>query len=662
VVDVGHYAIWLAFAVAIYALVSAVVGGVRARGGKGALAAAEPWVRSAERSVYAVAGLVTLAMVGLATALLTDRFDLEFVVLSSSREQPAIFKLALWAGQAGSFLLWAWILALVSAIAVYQNRARNRTLMPWVMASLMLNLLVFVALMTFVSNADPFHRLPDGHQLSNGRGMNPLLQHPLMLTHPPMLYTGFISFAIPFSFAIAALITGDLTTTWFRTTRRWAVFAWFILGVGVMLGGRWAYEVLGWGGYWAWDPVENASLMPWLVATAYLHSVMVQEKRGMLKIWNIVLIGLTYTLCIFGTFLTRSGIVQSVHSFADAGAIGSVFLFYVVGLTALYVGLVLWRLPHLRSQNRLQALVSRETSFLANNYVFLGLTVAILMCTLYPAYSQALEGARLEVGPEFFQTFAGPLALALLFLTGVGPLVAWRQATLANLRKSFLWPGLFALTVAIVLIVMGVREFYPVAFISLGAFVIGTVWEEYYRGIRARMRQGENLVQAFFELIRRNQRRYAGYIVHVAIVFMFFGFAGANYDIEATKLLKPGEKWELGGFTVEYRNVEELRHRHYSGVKARLALWQDGDPLIMLEPERRYYYQQETPSTLPAVFSNVAQDFYVILNGLEEDQSIALKAYINPLVNWIWIGGGVFIFANVLLLWPVPERKTSPKE
>jgi cytochrome c-type biogenesis protein CcmF len=646
-IELGSFALYLLLVSGVYAVVAAVAGALKGR---------LDLVRSAERAVYASFGLLCVAVLGLEAALLGDRFDLAFVAQNSSREQPAVFKLAaLWGGQAGSLLLWAFMLGGFSCLAVWQNRNRNRTLLPWAIAALMVNLLFFAGLLCFVSN--PFEVLPSERILSNGSGLNPLLQHPAMIIHPPLLYVGFVGFAIPFAFAFAALVTGQLGTQWFRTTRRWTITAWFFLGCGIMLGGRWAYEVLGWGGYWGWDPVENASLMPWLVGTAYLHSVMIQEKRGMLKIWNLVLVGLTYSLCLFGTFLTRSGVVQSVHSFTSSGWFGFVFLGYVAAVAAIFFAVLVWRVPELRSASKLDSVLSREASFLMNNWVFLGLCGIVLFGTLYPIFSEAITGARIQIGPPFFQRYAGPLALFLLLLTGIGPLIAWRRATWLNLRKSFLVPAVCAAIGSLVVFGLGVHEFYPVVFAALCAFVAGTILEEYGRGIRARMRRGEGPVRAFFELVRRNQRRYGGYVVHLAVVLFFIGFAGAAFNLEETRLLHPGESWELGRYTLEYRQVRPVRDPHYAGVVARVAVYNEGRPVGILAPEKRMYFQQEQPTTIPAVASNLREDLYVILAGLEPDQSAALKVYVNPLVNWIWIGGWVFVFGNALVLWPLPERR-----
>jgi cytochrome c-type biogenesis protein CcmF len=566
-IELGSLAIYLTVFFGTYSLCAAVLGYIKNR---------PDWIASARRGVYAVFFLVTLAMIGLEVAFLADRFDLAYVTQNSSREQPWFYKLpALWGGQAGSLLLWAWILAAFSALVVFQNRGGNERLMPWVIAGLMANVLFFAGLVAFITS--PFEPLPFDQRFSNGAGLNPLLQHPAMLIHPPILYLGFVGFAVPFAFAFAALVTGELGQVWFRTTRRWAVTAWFFLGCGIMLGGRWAYEVLGWGGYWAWDPVENASLMPFLAGTAYLHSVMIQEKRGMLKIWNLALIGLSYSLCLFGTFLTRSGAVQSVHSFTSSGWFGFVFLAYVIVVAGIFFGLLIYRVPELRSQSRLDSVLSREASFLMNNWAFLGLCALVFFGTLYPVISEAVYGERVQVGPPFFNRYAGPIALFLLLLTGVGPLIAWRRATWVNLRKSFVWPAAAALLSVPLLVVLGVQKVYPVAFGALCTFVTATIFEEYWRGIRAHMRRGEGPIQGFWSLIQRNQRRYGGYIVHLAVVLMFVGFAGAAFNLEETRLLKPGEQWEIAGYTLEYRQSRPVSHPHYASAVARVAVY-EGDP------------------------------------------------------------------------------------
>jgi cytochrome c-type biogenesis protein CcmF len=437
------------------------------------------WTRVAERATIVVSLFVGLAMLALFYAFATFDFQLSYVAAHSARSMEIQYRLAaLWGGQAGSLLLWLFMLCAYASACVVVNKDQNRTLMPWVVSTLLANMLLFLVLLVFVT--DPFEKLPPEHVMSDGNGLNPLLQHPVMMIHPLMLYTGLVGFAVPYAFAFAALMTGELGTTWFRTTRRWTLFPWLFLSIGIVLGGRWAYEVLGWGGYWAWDPVENASFMPWLAGTAYLHSVMIQEKRDMLKTWNLLLIGLTYSLCLFGTFLTRSGIVQSVHAFAQTPIFTGIFLAYVLVTLGVFLAALFARRKVIRSENQLEAVLSREASFLLNNWVFVAILLVVFWGTLFPVFSEAATGNRIAVGPKFFNTMNGPLALLLLLLTGIGPLIAWRKASVANLRRQFVWPVLTGLaTAALVIVLVGDRtNFYALMAWSLGGFVTGTIVQE----------------------------------------------------------------------------------------------------------------------------------------------------------------------------------------
>jgi cytochrome c-type biogenesis protein CcmF len=549
-----------------------------------------------------------------------------------------------------------------STACALANRRSNPRLLPWVFASLLGNALFFLVLTNFVTN--PFEKLPPGDVLSDGNGLNPLLQHPVMLIHPLMLYMGFVGFAVPFSFGLAALVTGDLGTAWLRSTRRWTLVPWFFLSIGILLGGRWAYEVLGWGGYWAWDPVENASFMPWLAATAYLHSVMIQEKRDMLKIWNLVLVGLTYSLCLFGTFLTRSGVVQSVHSFTSAGWFGYIFLAYVGLVAAVFFGLLLMRRTDLRSTNRLESVVSREASFLLNNWVFLGILAVVIWGTLFPVISEAVTGTKITVGPAFFNTMAGPLAIFLLFLTGVGPLIAWRKASLASVRRQFLWPTVCGVTAAAALLVAfgGGPSFFAVVTWSLAAFVTGTIVQEYVRAIRVRMRNGDGPFEAFSTLLKRNQRRYGGYVVHLGVVFILIGIAGAAFNEEKLENIRPGASLQIADYRLEYLTAKPLPKQHYGGAVARIALYQGDHALGVMAPEKRMYWLEQQPASIPSIHSTIGEDLYVILTAVEPDGSATVKVYRNPLVNWIWIGGYTFILGALVILWPHPTRAGARAE
>jgi cytochrome c-type biogenesis protein CcmF len=648
--DLGLYALRFALVTAVLGIGAGVYAGLSRR---------PEWTRVAERSVWLVFGFVSLSMLSLFWSLANCDFQLAYVASHVARSMKLHYRLAaLWGGQAGSLLLWLWILCAYASVAMWVNRRSNRTLLPWVVAMLMGNATFFLVLTNFVT--PPFEKLPPGQVLSEGTGLNPLLQHPVMMIHPLLLYTGFVGFAVPFAFAFAALVTGELGTTWFRTTRRWTLFAWTILGCGILMGGRWAYEVLGWGGYWAWDPVENASFMPWLAATAYLHSVMIQEKRDMLKIWNLVLIGLTYTMCLFGTFLTRSGVVQSVHAFAQTDWFGKIFLGYVVAVVVLFFTVLFWRRRELRSPNRLESMVSREASFLLNNWVFIALLLVVFWGTLFPVLSEWATGERITVGPKFFNTMAGPLALLLLLLTGVGPLIAWRRASVANLRRQFLWPAAAGGAAAVVLAALfwGEIGFWPVACWSLCAFVTATVAQEYARAIAVRRRrQGESALQAFGVLLRKNQRRYGGYVVHMGIVLVLIGIAGAAFNQERLQNVQPGDDLQLDGYRLEYLTADPIPQQHYGGARARIALFRGDRGLATMEPEKRMYWLEQQPASIPAIYSTLREDIYVILTNVEHDGSATIKLYRNPLVNWIWVGGYVFLLGGVIVMWPHSERE-----
>ncbi len=643
--ELGSYVLRIDLCIALLGAVAGVFAGLRGR---------PEWSRVAERSVGVVFVLTSLAMLALFYAFATGDYQLNYVAQHSARSMEIRYRLAaLWGGQAGSLLLWLWMLTAYSAACIFAQRHASRRLMPWVACILLGNAIFFLVLLNFVTN--PFEKLPPNEIPSDGAGLNPLLQHPIMMIHPLMLYTGFVGFAIPFAFGLAALITRDLSTHWLRATRRWTLFPWCFLSIGILLGGRWAYEVLGWGGYWAWDPVENASFMPWLPATAYLHSVMIQEKRDMLKTWNLALVGLTYSLCLFGTFLTRSGVVSSVHSFTAAGWFGFIFLAYVVVVAAVFFAFVIARRPLLRSAQKLESAVSREAGFVLNNWVFLAILVVVFWGTLFPVFSEWISGTKIQVGPAFFNAMNAPLALLLLFLTGVGPLLAWRKANLASLRKQFLVPLTCGIATALVLqLSLGsTLEFYPLLLWSLGAFVTATVLQEYTRAMRVRiMRRGESPGRAFATLLRKNQRRYGGYIVHIGVVLILAGIAGTAFNEEYLENVKPGETLKLRNAELQYLTAVPLPEQHYGGAEVRLALYEHGEPVAVLVPEKRMYWLEQQPASIPAIHSTLSRDLYVVLTALEPNGSATLKVHRNPLVNWIWIGGLIFVAGSCVVMWP----------
>lgn len=654
--DIGLYALRLGLLVCFVGIAAGLYAGLQER---------PEWTRVAERSLLLVFAATSVAMAALFWALATNDFSLTYVAAHSARTMPLHYRLgALWGGQAGSLLLWGWMLTAYGTVAVLGNRHQNRKLMPWVCVAMLVNIGFFLLLTNFESV--PFERMPHDQRLSDGNGLNPLLQHPVMLIHPVMLYTGFTGFALPFSFAFAALVTGELGTTWFRTTRRWTLFAWSVLSVGIMLGGRWAYEVLGWGGYWAWDPVENASLMPWIAGTAYIHSVMIQEKRDMLRTWNIVLIGLTYGLCLFGTFLTRSGIVQSVHAFANSDSFGRIFASYVILVLAAYTVALLWRLPKLRSPNKLESVLSREASFIINNWIFMAILFVVFVGTLFPVFTEALSGARRILGPPYFNTFAGLLALLLLVLTGVGPLIAWRKASLTSLRRQFTIPAIVGSLVALVVIALfGFSPgYWAIACWGLAGFVLTTIAQEYTQAVRSRMRRlGESVGTALLTLLSRNQRRYGGYIVHAGFVILMLGISGAAFNEEKIINIRPGDFASIRDFRLEYLTANAIPAQHYGGARARVALFKNDQPLAVMTPEKRMYWLEQQPSSIPSIYSSWREDLYVILTALEPDGSATLKIYHNPLVNFGWAGGTIFVIGCLIVLWPHPEKllaQTAP--
>jgi cytochrome c-type biogenesis protein CcmF len=655
VAEIGLYALRLAFFAALVGVIAGAIGGARARA---------DWADVARRAVWVTLAFTVVATGALLWCLTTGDYSLSYVARHSARSMTLPYRIAaLWGGQGGSLLLWVLISLVYAGAAVWIHRQSQRRLMPWVSAVLLLNALFFLALINWVPNVNPFDRLPPDQVLSDGQGLNPLLQHPLMIIHPVMLYAGFTGFSVPFAFAVAALMTGRLGDAWLRATRRWTLVPWFFLSAGILVGGRWAYEVLGWGGYWAWDPVENASFMPWLPATAYLHSVMIQEKRDMLKTWNLVLIGMTYALCLFGTFLTRSGVISSVHSFTAAGWFGYIFLAYVALLSFAFLGLVLWRRDSLRTENRLESLISREASFVINNWVFMVILVIVLWGTMFPVLSEAVRGTKISVGPSFFNKLTWPFAALLLLLTGIGPLVAWRRASIESLRRQFVIPATVGIGTAIVLLAILARSgnlsIYPLVFWSLGAFVTATILQEYTRAVAVRMRGGESASRALATLLRKNQRRYGGYVVHLGVVFILLGISGAAFNEERLENVSPGEAVAMNGYRLEYLTAKALPKQHYGGAVARLALYQHDEPLAVMVPERRMYWLEQQPASIPSVYSTLREDLYVILTALEPDGSATLKIHRNPLVNFLWIGGYTFLFGAVLVLWPHPERRAQ---
>lgn len=646
----GSFCLLLALCLSLYAFIAAL------------LEASQRWgrfLRSAERAVYAAAGAVCLAFVSLVLLSLTNDFSVSHVANTSSRETPVYYKIAaLWGAHDGSMLLWVFFTAVLCGLVVYQNRNRHCSMMPFVIAVLMFDLAFFLVLNIFFSN--PFSRLvqvqADGTMQTfmpaDGRGLNPLLQHWAMVIHPPILYVGFIGFLVPFAFAISALAAKQPGDSWVRTTRRWTLVTWLFLGVGILLGGKWAYVVLGWGGYWAWDPVENSSLMPWLASTALLHSVVVQERRGMLRVWNILLVALSYLLGIFGTFITRSGVVNSVHAFADSN-LGKFFIGYMAFILFGTLYLILDRKEFLKSDRRLDSVLSRESAFLFNNFILVVSCFAIFWGTMFPVFSEAVRGSKITVGPPFFNKVSIPLGLLLLLLTGAGPLFAWRKTSPVALMKAFSLPILFSIVACIALLSLGIRDFYVITCLALCAFVLTSILEEFYKGSRVRMKaRGENPLLAVINLILKNKRRYGGYIVHLSIVLMFVGFSENAFNTESTQRLANKQEMSIGSYTLRLTGYEEGDTPLYRYTRAALQLLKDGRVVDTLKPEKRFYKSSEQATTVVALHSNPREDVYVVLGGMADDSRVEIAAHLNPLVYWVWVGAAVMLGGAVLTLMP----------
>jgi len=653
--NLGTLAILLAFCFAIYAVIGSVAGKLGRR----------PFlVLSAERAVYCVWALLTVAASLLVYSLIAGDFRLSYVAEHSNKSMDLPYKFASWwGGQEGSLLLWSWLLATYTSVVVFQNRRKFREMMPYVTAVLMTTEAFFLTLISFVE--PPFKVLMAGKGIvdaGDGQGLNPLLQYWTMVIHPPMLYLGYVGFAVPFAFAMGSLITKQPGDGWINTTRRWTLVTWMFQTTGVLLGAGWAYAVLGWGGYWGWDPVENASLLPWITATAFLHSVMMQEKKGMMKVWNMVLVSSTFFLCIFGTFLTRSGVVQSVHAFAQS-SLGRYFVtFLAVGIAAtLY--LILNRLDYLKSEAQLESVLSRESSFLFNNLILLASCFAVLWGTLFPVITEAINGEKISVDAPFFNRVNIPIGLFLMLLTGVGPLIAWRKSSVESLKRAFFWPTIAGLAVVVALFVMGVRHFYALVSFALCTFVAVTVVIEFFKGAMAiRSKDGQNLLASMVELTHRNTRRYGGYLVHMGVVFMFIGFTGKAFDLDKTVQVSKGDKVQLGAYQLTIGETESGKNENYSWDILNVGVTKNGSDLGTLRPERRLYFASRQPTSNVAIRRRLNEDLYLNFAGASNDgEGTVLQSYVFPLVSWIWIGYWGVLIGTIICLIPSKSRLVYPR-
>lgn len=604
------------------------------------------------RALVGVTMLLVLAAAVLLLAFINHDFTLAYVSGRSSTNMPFRYVLtAFYGGQAGSLLLWSMVAGILASIAFYRNRARFPRLVPYAAATTLAVLSFLIFMLVVVST--PFavnHVTP-----AEGQGLNPLLRDPGMLIHPPLLLSGFASFTVPFSIVVAALITGRMGKEWLKFIRNWALISWGILSAGIFLGGWWAYHVLGWGGYWAWDPVENVSILPWFTVTAFIHSIIVQERRGMLRVWNVGLILASFVLSIMGTFIVRSGLISSVHAFALSD-IGPYFLgFFLVTLVG-SIGLVIYRLPLMRATGGVESAASREAGFLLNNLLFVAIAFATLWGTLYPLVTEAVQGTAITVGIPFYNQVNGPMMLALLFLMGIGPLLAWRSTAREALLRAVSIP------LAISLVAIGIMLFLfgqPMAALGIGAavFAAGAVVVEYYRGVRLRQKNaGDSVPTAIFRLARRDPRRYGGYIVHLGVALIAVGIIGSwFFQTERQVIVSPGETVRVAEYDITYDGITTGQGADYASVTANITVAKNGQTEARMNAHR-YFYRgfEDQPTTRVAVSTVGFDDVYVMLLEWTDDERANIRIFVNPLVTWIWAGGALYLFGMVVLAWPAP--------
>jgi cytochrome c-type biogenesis protein CcmF len=648
---VGHTSIVLAFVCALWGILSPILS---ARLGQ------ERYFAAARAAVLGQFLLVTLAAASLIFALVNVDFSIRYVAFNTTRATPIYYRITgLWGALEGSLLLWEWILIIFSAIVTWIYTRRHRELMPWVLMIFSIVSAFFLAVIAFVSN--PFEIVTPVPL--DGRGLNPLLEDANMMTHPPLLYTGFVGLTVPYAFAMAALIVGKVDEAWIVTTRRWTITAWFFLTAGNLVGAWWSYHVLGWGGYWAWDPVENAAFMPWLPATAFLHSVQVQERRRMLKVWNLSLIIIAFSLTIFGTFLTRSGILSSIHAFS-AGPVGTVFLGFLAFVLLGSFGLLAYRSEVLKGQPELDSMISRESAFLLNNIVLVSALFTIFLGTIFPLISEAVAGVQISVGAPYFNSVTVPIFLFLVFLMAVGPMIAWRHASWDNLKRNFLWPAIAALVFGLALFAWKVRDFLPLLGFTLLSFVVFSMFYDTGLALRARRRiAGEGILSGLITLTRRNQRRYGGFVVHLGVVLIILGIAGSmTYSLEREATLGLKESLSVGNYRIQFDGLRGTQQPTHFRVEGSFRVFHREQDQGQLQPALKFFPAQQSPIGRAVHQSSLDEDIYLILSGFSElDRNQAtLKVLVRPLVVWMWIGGFVITLGTLICI--LPLGKIQPQE
>ncbi len=672
IADFGYGIFLLSFILSIYAVFAAIYGYQTNK---------YTWVESSRLAMQLTFPLITITSGILVYLLVTDQYHVSFIYEVTSRSMPLYLKItSLWGGQSGSLVFWSWLMSSFATAVTFRKWDRDREFLPWVVVVSSVTLAFFVGLVIFFENPfEKFWQTFNGDVVTamfqpagsvpfsppDGKGLNPLLRHPGMIIHPPMLYLGFVSFVIPFAFAIAALITGRTDDRWTRITRRWTIVAWLFLSIGLILGGRWAYDVLGWGGYWGWDPVEIAAFMPWLVGTAFLHSVMIQEKRGMFKDWNMILIILTYAMVIFGTFLTRSGVLSSVHAFAQS-AIGPSFFIFIGVTLVVSTALLIYRWKDLRSEAELTSMLSREALFLLNNLLFISIYIVCFWGVLFPLISELFTGQKVTVGPPFYERATGPLFAALVVLMGIAPLSAWGHSTIKTLGKAAWKPATAAVIGLLAIIFVGkVTNIYAIIGFFAVLFTSFITLYEFWRAAYARSRaQKENLVLSLWRLFGKNRRRYGGYLIHLSIILMAVGIIGLEmFQTETQGTLAQGESLTLGEYKITYNDLAIFDSNDNRNLaRATISVEKNGQFVGELHPRRDYFYESQQPMTIPGVRSTIQDDLYIILVDWQPitTEGATFKVYHNPLVNWLWWGSIMMILGSMVAAWP--EKDPEPRK
>lgn len=617
-------------------------------------------INSGKGGAIAVFLCAGLAMIALFYFLGASQFQYEYVSDYTSSDLPIIYKLtALWAGNAGSLLLWTFFLTLYTVMIMFSRKMKGNPMVPYIVSILLANTVFFFFILGFV--AKPFALISPVP--AEGNGLNPMLQNPGMIIHPVTLYLGYVGLAVPFAFAMAALIMKNVDDFWIKMTRRWTIIAWLFLSLGNIFGGQWAYVELGWGGYWSWDPVENASFMPWLTATAFLHSVMIQERKNMLKVWNISLIIISYALTLFGTFLVRSGVLTSVHAFANSN-LGLYFLLFmgIAVIGSLYVLMSRYNLLK-RSAGEFQSFVSKESSFLINNLLLLGAAFAIFWGTIFPLVSEAVRGTKVTVGMPFFNKVEAPILLSMMFVMAVCPMLAWQKSSVKNLRKNFLIPAILAVIGMGMMVVLGMRTAWAIIGYGVIVLLLITHFLEFYRGVKARRKMtGENPIVALYRLMVKNRRRYGGYLVHLGIAFIAMGIIGSqNFDLQTMKTISLGKSIDIKDYRINYDRLDQKKEGNNDIVYADVTVFQNGKKLGSYQPQKVFYGNSQEPSTEVAIISSLKEDLYIVLSTWEDNGKATFIVKVNPMMDWLWIGSFMIVIGALFAVWNGKYQNITPR-